>query len=163
LVKGKTLLFWLKNSGWILLLGGVLSIAHSCSTLSGAASTWANGATANGKVVEISKREMVSPNGQRRLIASAVVQFTTAHGKVVTVTDKVGSTSAPNRVGEKVKVVYEPDEPEAALIAGSAPANAALLLFQGVSGWIALLTGGVLILLVKLPWVEQTARRRHTG
>jgi hypothetical protein len=158
---GKTVLTWLKYSGWILLLGGVLSILHSCSTLFGAASTWIKGTTAQGKVVAISKQEMVSPNGQRRHLESAVVQFTTAQGMVMTVKDKVGSTSAPYKVGEKVTVAYEPTAPETALIAGSAPANTALSLFRGISGWIALGTGALLILLAKLPWVEHRPRRNN--
>lgn len=156
----KSVLTWLKYSGWIMLLGGVLSIAHSCSTLFGAASTWASGTTVEGSVIQISKRQMTSTNGQRRHVESAIVQFTTAKGDVITITDKVTSTTAPYRIGEKVKVVYEADRPEAALITGSAPADTALSVFQGISGWIGLVMGGLLIVLAKLPWMEAGSRNR---
>jgi Protein of unknown function (DUF3592) len=56
-----------------------------------------------------------------------VLQFRTREGRVVRATSRVGSYPAPAQIGERVKVAYDPRDPEVAEIVGLECTRRALL------------------------------------
>lgn len=96
--------------------------------------------TAPGEVVALAE----STSGEGRISYAPVVQFTTAAGRTIRFTDRLGTNPPSNKVGDKVTVSYDPDDPEGARIAGSWLFLPMLIAVIGA----AFLAGGLIVVLV---------------
>ncbi len=69
---------------------------------------------AEGQVVDVTRR--LARPGERTGTYSSVFRFTTRDGRTAEVSTGVRSTSARHREGQKVKVLYDPRDPQEAVI-----------------------------------------------
>lgn len=141
-----------------LLVPGLLMGYVGCSKTVGAMGTWVGGESATGVVTSIrqtrgSPAPVQSPSGEYSSIT-----FTTAEGKVITFEHPVGSTTAPYAQGERVKVVYDADEPEEAVVPGGLTWLVLGWGLLAVAGVILVLTAAALLLIGALPWRRQRTR-----
>lgn len=145
--------------GWMLLVPGTLMTYQGCTRAGGALGTWLTGESADGVVTSIREFRGSSSTLRSPARAASVITFRTADGRLVTFEHPVQSLPPPFAQGERVRVYYDPDEPEDAV----APSGLALLSFGwgfvAVAGMALVLTGALVLLIAALPWVS---RRRAT-
>ena len=107
---------------------------------------------AEGKVVEVVSRTKTS-SGERKTYFYPVVEFRTPDGEVIRFESSTGSNPSSYRVGDTVRVYYDPQAPQSAMI-DSWALWLLPIIFIGVGGFFALM--GILILLralaVLLKW-----------
>lgn len=138
----------LRRAGRYLLLLALLSAALAFCWAAYAIGSYVFGTTAKGEVVGL---EESTGRGSRSL-ARSVIQFTTADGRRHQFTDWLSrGGDARHTTGEAVTVLYDPDAPQDARLASSLwwHVFGSLFLFGG--SLTALLLGGVLYLLGRLP------------
>ncbi len=104
---------------------------------------------ADGTVVEVVSRTSTS-GGERRTFFYPVVEFRTVDGESIRFESSIGSNPAAYRVGDTVKVLYDPQTPQSALIDSWEvwmPSGLAI----GIGGFFALM--GALVLLNALAFL----------
>ncbi len=139
-----------------LLVPGLLMGYLGCSRTVGAVGTWVGGEAATGVVTSIRHSPGRAGPAQSPSGEYSSITFTAADGKVFTFEHPVGSTSAPYARGERVRVVYDANAPEEAVVPGGLTW---LLLGWGllaVAGLVLAMTAAALLLVGALPW-----RRQH--
>jgi hypothetical protein len=92
-----------------MLVGAFFIYANTSSFIAGASE-------AEGKVVALDRSRSSSNSGSSSTTYRPVVEFTSATGKRVEFTSNVGSSPPSHHVGERVTVLYNPAEPQAARI-----------------------------------------------
>ncbi len=98
-----------------------------------------------------------SPPARTRFRQSSVITFTTADGEVVTFEHPVQSSSPSYAHNEHVRVAYDADAPQDALVPGGLALLSLMWALLGMAGMLVMLTGGVL-LVGALPWGTQRKR-----
>lgn len=138
--------------GVSLLLPGVLMGYQGCSRAGGGLATWITGDAADGTVTAIRSYGGSSPPLTSPRRDASVITFTAAGGEVVSFEHPVRGSSPPFAKGERVRVFYDPDEPEDAVAPGGLPMLVFGWGFVAAAG-VALVVTGLLVLLVgALPW-----------
>jgi len=135
--------------GWAVaaMVFGMLLLNHGCSRYFGGGGHVFGAEVAQGEVVATKSRP--STSGRRRgMVIEATVEFATADGRRIRVEDKTGHTGSLHPKGERLPVYYDPANPEAALIGGTAPFTVTPYLFEGVAGLVLLVAGGVLLIIL---------------
>ncbi|MES2821884.1 MAG: DUF3592 domain-containing protein [Pseudomonadota bacterium] len=140
--------FW----AWLFMLAGLYMVYSGFSAIGGSLGSWLFDESAEGKVIghDVSQTQGL----KARTLIAPIVQFTTEQGQHLTFTDRVQSTSGEPRVGERVSVHYDPDQPEQATIATSTfwTGGAGIL---GIGfGLVLSLMGLLVLLMAKLPWQQ---------
>jgi hypothetical protein len=98
-------------------------------------------AVAEAEVVENKPKQVYPGTGSRTLPYTsyqAIVRFTDPRGQTVTYADKFGFSPPSFRVGQKVRIFYDPQTPQHAMI-DRGPKNYMIPLVCGVFGWLMIL------------------------
>lgn len=93
--------------GVALLVGGVIAFVYTKRFVSGAE-------RATGTVIDLSSRT----DSDGDVTYHPVVRFTTAEGRTVQFVSSSGSSPASESEGDRVEVLYDPDDPEDAKLSG---------------------------------------------
>ncbi len=124
-------------AGAIFLTLGLVLGYQTCTFL-------ATASRAEGEVIALERRRS-HPRGNRRLTEYhyyPVVKYMAADGQTVQFVGQVGSKPPAFRVGQRVKVLYNPEQPRSARINSFFELWLAPMIFTGLGG-IFLLMGGV--------------------
>ena len=125
---------------------------QGCTRAVGGIGTWVGGQSAEGVVTSIRERPGRSPPARTRLRESSVITFTTAKGEVVTFEHPVQSMPAPYAQNEHVRVVYDADASQDAVVPGGLALLSLMWALLGMAGLVLMLTGPALLLIGALPW-----------
>ena len=93
--------------GVLLLVGGVIGLLHTKRFVSDAE-------RATGTVIDLSSRT----DSDGDVMYHPVVRFTNAEGRTVQFVSSTGSSPASESEGDRVEVLYDPDDPEDAKLSG---------------------------------------------
>jgi len=124
---------------WGFLMGGIAMVCFAVYSVYRRMRLVANSLTATGTVVRVNKFRR-GPTGERDTFFRPIVQFTAPDGSAVEFADPFFANVATHRVGDAVCVLYDPDDPARARIAGFYRlylAPAALLFIGVIWVWLA--------------------------
>lgn len=121
---------WLFVIGLALMVGGAWWEQHRAIFM-------ATAAVADGRVIG---GDWSGGSGSSRPTFHAVVQFSDANGRSVTYRDEIGTNPPSFRIGETVRIYYDPERPESALI-DRGFWNWVLPMLVALGGFLALLGG----------------------
>jgi len=138
--------------GWTLLVSGVLMALFGCIRAVGGVTTWVGGESAEGVVTSIQEERRVGPSNKNSYGEYSVITFRTADGRVVTFRHPMGGNSAPYSMQERVRVVYDADAPEDAVVPGGLAFLTAAWMFLFVTGVVLVIAGAGVLVLGALPW-----------
>lgn len=93
--------------GVLLLVGGAIAFVHTKRFVSGSE-------RATGTVIDLSSRT----DSDGTVTYHPVVRFTTAKGRTVQFVSDSGSSPATKSEGDRVEVLYDPDDPQDAKLSG---------------------------------------------
>ena len=147
----------LRFLGWMLLVPGVLMALFGCVRAVGGVATWVGGESADGVVtsIKISPGDGATGKPSSRGEQS-VITFRTADGQVVTFTHPMGGTSAPYAMQEHVRVVYDAEAPEDAVVPGSLAFLTMAWLLLLAAALMLVVAGVTVLLLGALPWESRS-------
>ncbi|WP_341522091.1 DUF3592 domain-containing protein [Pseudomonas sp. G.S.17] len=124
-------------SGVAMLLGAVMAYNSSTAFLENAVSV-------EGTVIDLD-----SQRSQDSITFKPVVQFVTEDGQTVEFTSSAGTNPPSYSVGEKVEVLYAPEDPQGAKLSGFFELWGSVLILATMGGPM-LFVGGVIFLIGKL-------------
>jgi Protein of unknown function (DUF3592) len=111
LAKGRSRTDWAPQVclalGVVLLVGGAIFFVHTKRFVAGAERT-------TGTVIDLSRKT----DSEGEVAYYPVVRFTTAEGRTVEFVSSSGSSPASKSEGDRVEVLYDPDDPRDAKLSG---------------------------------------------
>ncbi len=146
--------------GWIAIVTGLLMSYLGCTRAVRPVAVFAFGESADGVVTSI--REWPASSGAARIPfrQASVITFKTAAGEVITFEHPMQSSPPPYAQNEHVRVVYDADSPQDAVVAGGSSLLVLVVwAFVAFCGLVAILVGAVVIFAGALPWGVQS----HAG
>ena len=135
------------------LLVGLAFAAYGTRELRRGRALREGGALADAEVVDVAYLRPRTTAQPRSGLFHPVVRFRTAAGEVVEAPTVVGSTPAPARTGDRVRVRYDPKRPRHVELARGAATTSTL-------GWLLVLVGGGVALFAGLALVASVVLYR---
>jgi len=153
----------LRYLGWMLIVSGVLMAPFGCARGVAGVATWVGGVEADGVVTSIRKSQISGPPGTRSYSERSVISFTTAEGQWVSFSPPLGGRSAPYSMEEHVRVVYDADAPEDAVVPGILALLTVAWMLLFMAGVVLVLAGAGLLVLGALPWQSRADSGSGSG
>jgi hypothetical protein len=141
--------------GWPIVLGGLAMAAAAIWSGVPPLWTWATGDTAIGRIGTTGYTRTHVRTGNVAHLERVVVTFTARDGREYTVRDPMSQQGGGLDAGERVRVAYDRDDPTDAVILARLPWRLGMAVFLAFAALASLITGGLLLLGARLPWVSR--------
>lgn len=130
--------------GWLALLLGLAMLAGAGYAASRTAAFLRIAASADGTVVALDESVSTDSDGRRSRTYRPVVEFAPASGAVRTFTSRTGSSPPAYDVGERVTVLYDPQDPDDARLKGTFSLWGLAIILGGIGVGFAGIGGGMI-------------------
>lgn len=120
---------------------GTIFLVIGLSFVQNTRSFLATASTTEGEVIALERRRSSQSNGGSSHTYYPVVKFTAPDGEPIQFEGQVGSRPPAFRVGQRVAVLYNPEEPQSARIRSWGELWFAATIFSGLGGLFVLIGG----------------------
>lgn len=144
--------------GSIAIIAGLLVSYQGCTRALRPVAVFASGESADGVVTSIREWPATSGAARSRFRQASVITFKTAAGEDITFEHPLQSSPPPYAQNEHVRVVYDAEAPQHAVVQGGSLLWVMVLwAFIAICGLVAILVGAAVIFAGALPWAVQSS------